>query len=80
MEVPRQGVELELQLLAIATATASQDPSPICDLDHSLWQYQILNLLSKARDRTQVLMGTIWVLNLLSHSGNSHRNYFIYII
>ena len=43
-------VELELQLLASATATAMPDLSCICDLCHSLWQYRILNPLSKARD------------------------------
>ena len=36
-----------------------------------LWQYQLLNPLSKARDQTCILMDTNWVLNLLSHNGNS---------
>ena len=45
MEVPRLGVQLELQPLAYATATATPD----------------LNPLSKARDRTHVLMDTSWV-------------------
>ena len=35
---------------------ATPDPSHICDLHHSLWQCQILNPRSKARDRTRVLM------------------------
>ena len=56
MEVPRLGVESELQLLAYTTATAMQDPSHICDLHHSLWQCQILNALSKARNGTRNLM------------------------
>ena len=56
MEVPRLGVKLELQLLATATATATQDPSSVSDLHHSLQQRQILNPLSKARDRTRTLM------------------------
>ena len=51
MEIPRLGVELELQLPAYTTATAMPDPSRICDLQHSSWQYQILNPLSKDRDR-----------------------------
>ena len=50
MEIPRLGVESDLQLLAYATATAMWVPSHICDLHHSLWQCQILNLLSEARD------------------------------
>ena len=56
MEVPRLGVQSELQLPAYATATAMSDPSHICDLHHSSWQRWILNLLSKARDRTLNLL------------------------
>ena len=55
-EVPGLGVEVELQLLAYTTATALPDLSCICDLHHTLWQRQILNPLSKARDRTCNLM------------------------
>ena len=44
------GVELELRLLAYTAATAMQDLSHVCDIHHSSWQRQILNLLSKARD------------------------------
>jgi len=56
MEVPRLGVESELQLLAYTTATAMQDPSRICNLNHSSQQCQIFNPLSKAMDQTRVLM------------------------
>ena len=59
MEVPRPGVESELQLPAYTTATAMPELSCICDLHHSLWQCQILNLLSKARDQTLKLMGAM---------------------
>ena len=69
MEDPRLGAELELQLLTYTTATP--DLSHICNLHQSLWQCQILNPLSKARDRTHILMGTSWVLNLLNYNGNS---------
>ena len=58
MEVPRLWVEAELQLLAYATAIATQDPSRVCDLYHSSRQCRILNPLSKARDRTCVLLNT----------------------
>ena len=58
MEVPRLRVELELQLPAYTTATAAQDPSCICDLHHSSWQYQTLNPLSEARDQTLILVDT----------------------
>jgi len=40
----------ELQPLAYTTATAMRDPSRICDLHCSLWQCQIFNPLSEARD------------------------------
>ena len=50
------GVESELQLPAYATATAASDPSRVCDLCHSSQQRQILNPLSKARDRTLNLL------------------------
>ena len=57
MEVPRLGVELELKLPAYttATATAMQDPNHVCNLHHGSQQHQILNPLSKARDRTRNL-------------------------
>jgi len=58
MEVPRLGVESELQLLAYTITTAMQDPSPVCNLYHSSWWHWILNPLSKARDRTHILMVT----------------------
>ena len=70
-EVPRIGVKSELQMLAYTTATAIPDPSCICDLCHSLQQCEILNPLNEAKDRTHILMDTGWVLNLLSHNGNS---------
>ena len=58
MEIPRLGGKSELQLLAYTTATATLDLSHICDLHCSLWQCWILNPLTKARDRTCVLMDT----------------------
>ena len=61
MEVPRLEVESELQLPAYATATAMPDPSHICDLHHSSQQCQILNPLSKAKNRTCVLMDNRFV-------------------
>ena len=63
MEVPRLVVESELQLPPYGTATATEkrDPSRFCDLYHSLWQRQILNPLSKARDGTRILMDTSWI-------------------
>ena len=62
MNVPRLRIESEeLQLPAYITATATPDPSHVCDLYHSSWQLQIFNPVSKARDRTHVLMGTIQI-------------------
>ena len=56
--VPKLGVESKLQLLAYTTATATWDPSHVCDLHHSPWQRQILNPLSKVRDKTCIPMDT----------------------
>ena len=58
MEVPRVGVKSERQLPATATATAMWDPSRVCNLHHSSWQLQIPDPLSKARNRTRILMDT----------------------
>ena len=71
MEVPRLGVELALQLPACTTATATPDPNCICDLCRSLWQCQILNPLSEARDQTASSRTLGCVLNPLSHNGSS---------
>ena len=61
MEVPRLGVQLELQLPVYTTVTATPDRSHVCDLHHSSWQHQILNPLSKARDRTYYLIVSSWI-------------------
>ena len=58
MEVPRLGVESEMQLLAYTTATVTLDQRCVCDLCRSLWQHEILNQLSEARDRTHILSET----------------------
>ena len=75
MEVPRLGVKSELQLPAFATATAKWYPRHICDLRHTLQQHQILNPLSKARDRTCILTDTSQVLHLPSHD-RTPRGFF----
>ena len=71
LEVPRLGVKLELQLPVTATATAKWDPGCVRDLEHSSWQHQILNPLSKARDWTCILMDPSRVHNVVRH----HRNF-----
>ena len=71
MEVPRLGVKSEIQLPAYTTATAVPYSSCIFSLCCSLWQRQILNPLSEARDRTCILTDTSWILNPLNHKGNS---------
>ena len=53
--------QIRAQLPAYTIATATTDPSDICDLHHSSWQWQILNSLSGARDGIHVLMDTSWV-------------------
>ena len=69
MAIPRLRFESELQLLAAATATLYLSHS--CDLHHSLWQCWILNPLIEGKDQAHILMNTSWVLNLMSHNGNS---------
>ena len=59
MEAPRLGVKVELQLPVYTTATATRDLSCICDLHHSSRQHWILNSLSEARDRTNILKDTM---------------------
>ena len=71
MEVPRLGVELGLSLQAYAAATAMPNPSHICNLHHSWRQHWILNPPREARNWICILMDTTWVLNPLSHKGNS---------
>ena len=76
MEIPRPGVKSEPQLPVYTTATATPDPSHVYDIHHSSQQLQILNPLNESRDQTHILIDTSWVLNLLSHSGIIHKNYF----
>ena len=59
MKVPRLGAESELQLQSYPTATGKGDPSSICNPHYSLWQHQILNPQSEARDQTRSLMDTM---------------------
>ena len=59
---------------AYTTATATQEPSCICDLCHSLWQHQIFNPLSEARDWTYILMDAVWGSYPPSQNGNSSNN------
>ena len=75
MEVPRLGVKLELQLLAYTTATAMSNLSSICNLCCNLRQFWgnsgSLTHWMRPGNRTHILMDISWVLNPLSHSGNS---------
>ena len=73
MELPRLGVELELQLPAYTTDIATQDLLHVFDFNHSSQQRQVLNPLSKTRDRTCILMDISWVHKPLSHSENSPK-------
>ena len=77
MEVPRLGAESELQLPGYTTTTATPDLSHVWDLCCSLWQQQILNPLSNARDQTCLLMDTSQILNPLSHNENSQAYEFL---
>ena len=59
MEAPGLGVGLGLQDEAHTTATATLDRIHMCNLCCSLWQHQILNPLSEARDQTRILTDTM---------------------
>ena len=76
-DVPRLGAESELHLPAYTTATAMPDLSRICDL--SFLQRWILHPLSKARERTRILMDTSQALNLLSRTGNADPMVLTYL-
>ena len=71
MEFLSLGVELELQLTAHTPATAIWDPSLISDLHHSPWQCQILKPTEQGQGSNLHPHATSWVLNPLSHNGNS---------
>ena len=62
---------MQLQLPAYATTTATPDPSHVFDLRHSSQQHQILNPLSRTRDRTHILTDTSLGSLLLSHNRSS---------
>ena len=59
MEVPRLGVDWSGSCRSTPQSTAAPDLNCICDLHQ--WQCQILNPLSRARDRTHILMDTNWI-------------------
>ena len=73
MEVPRLGVGPELQLLVYTRATATPDLSFIFELHHNLQQCQILNPLSKARDRAHILIDTSRVGSLITEPRREFR-------
>ena len=76
MEVPRLGVTSELWPPAYTTTTAMPDPSRVCDLHHRPRQCRILNPLSKARDRTCILMDASRVHYLWATTGTPQDKYF----
>ena len=66
--VPVYPQHMEVLRGQIEATAAGLHHSHIWDLHHSLWQCQLLNPLSEARDQTCILMDTSWVLNLLSQN------------
>ena len=72
-ELPMLGVESKLQLLAYTTATL--DPSHICDLCCSCGNAR--SLTHWARPGIKSASSSSWVLNPLSHNGNSPIKHFI---
>ena len=76
MKGPRLGSNQSWGCPAYTTASATQDLSCLCGLHHSSWQRRIFNPLSEARDQTHILMYTSWILNPLSHKGNSLLHFY----
>ena len=70
MEVPSLGVESELYSWPML------DPSCFCDLYHSSQQWEILNLLSKARYWTCILLDTSWVCYCWDTTGSPTLIFF----
>ena len=66
--------ELELQLIAYSTATATWDPSHVGDLHHSSRQRWIPDPLSKAGDRTCILIDTSRIRFRCATMGPPHCN------
>ena len=64
--------------LIVATAITTPDLSCVCDLYHSLWQCWILNPLSKARDRTHILVVTSQICLCCTMMGTP--KYFLLIL
>ena len=78
MEVPRLGIECWSCNCHLPHSNAG---SKLCLRPiHSSQQYQILKPLSEARDQTHILMDTSQVCNLLSHNGNSLKNWILNLI
>ena len=80
MKVPKEAAKSELQLPGYTTGTEKQDLSCICNLPHNLWQRQILNPPSEARDQTHILLDTSQILNPLSHHNRNSWKLFLTII
>ena len=74
-------VESDPQLPAYTPATTTQDPSFICNLRATCSNTR--SLTHWAKDGTHILRETRWVLNLLSHNGNSRvdflKKYFFFL-
>ena len=80
MEVLGLGVKSELQLPAYTTARSMRDLSHICDLLHSSQQGQIPNPLSKARDRTCILMDTSRICFHWASMGTPRCSFYLKVV
>ena len=69
MEVPRLGEELELELLAYTTATATSNPSHICKLHHSSWQWRSLTHWARPEIKPKSSWILVWSLTRWATTG-----------
>ena len=72
----RPGVELELHLRPTPQPQQTLYLSRICNLCQSLWQHQILNLLSKARAWIHIFTEAKWGPEPIEPQWELLKNYF----
>ena len=63
--------QIRAATVAYATAMVTPDLSYNCDLSHRLWQCPDPSPTEQGQELNYIFTGTCWVLNPLSHNGNS---------
>ena len=79
MDILRLETESEQWLLFSNTAIAMQNLGRICEPCCSLWQFMILNPLSREQIEPESSWILCQVLTSLRHNGNSHSHSFLFL-